>query len=395
MTNRPTGSSEWIAKLVSLRTRKRRICTPAWLTAASYAQLFETQRPSILWLHEPQRLPPNTELLFPELATQEMLDHHSRRQPELGRIGLACLPNAFVSGHSLVGTGSHLYQMAPITPLFVDQLLADSHLVGDRKLSGKSKRFVPGASALLTNWNSYTYGHWLLEGMPKLLLLKRIASQLPPLRVILPASLPAWVSEWIELLLPKAAIERYEDASEYLVCELLLMPTLLSSPEHFPHPELGRLLEDLRPFHHPTANHSGELFVSRVAPNPFRELVNQAEIEQIASDHGLTLIKPETLTIPEQIARFAHARLVVGEFGSAMHNTLFSPMRTHVFCLNWINPLQSHIGRLKHHHVGYLLPSGGKPATYALGQARVEFHIEPHTFRECLQRLIERRGQVS
>lgn len=351
---------------------------------SSYAELLRARQPALLWLHEPEPLPPNTDLLFPELAIEEIHEHHSRIEPQPSGIGIASLPNALVSGHSLVGTRSDLFLLAPITPLFVDQFLPRSPLVGNRRLSRKAKRFIPGTSLLLTNWNSCTYGHWLLEGMPKLLLLARIADRLPPLRVILPQSLPLWVAQWIELLLPQAAVERYDDATEYVQCETLLMPTLLLSPEHYPHPELAALLESVRRFARLAEKPSTQVFVSRASPNPFREMINLAEIEQIAQEQGLKIIRPETLSVPEQIAHFANAQLIVGEFGSAMHNTLFSPSGARVFCLNWMNALQSYIGRLKRQHVGYLLPSSGVPATYALDQPRVGYHIDPDVFRDCL-----------
>lgn len=376
-----------LAHFFSCPRRNRTIATPAWRTVTSYAELLHASLPSILWLHEPASLPPSTELLFPELANEEIREHHSGRQPQSSGIGIACLRNALVSGQSLVGTRSVLYLMAPITPLFVDEYLQEGGPVGDRRLSKKAKRFVPGTSILLTNWNSSTYGHWLLEGMPKLLLLRRIAHQLPPLRIVVPHSLPTWIAKWVELVLPNAAIERYDDVTEYLQCEALLMPTLLLSPEHFPHPELATLLEDVRQFSPVETRPCTRVFVSRVARNPFREMVNQAEIEQIALEEGLTLIRPETLSIPEQIAHFAQAKLIVGEFGSAMHNTLFSPPGARVFCLNWINPLQCYISQLKRQHVGYLLPSSGVPVTYVLGKARVGYHIDPRVFRSCLRTL--------
>lgn len=360
---------------------------PRWQVAASYAELLRARQPTILRLHESRPLPPNTDLLFPELANNEIRALHSDSRPQATDIGIACLPNALVSGQSLVGTPSVLYLLAPITPLFVDEYLQGDRPVGDRRLSGKAKRFIPGASTLLTNWNSSTYGHWLLEGMPKLLLLRRVAHELPPLRIVMPDSLPTWIAKWIELLLPSATIERYDDAKEYVHCESLLLPTMLLSPEHVPHPELETLLEDIRSLSTLGPGPGTRIFVARVAPSQFRQMVNQAEIEQIAVEEGLTIIKPETLSVPEQITCFAQAELIVGEFGSAMHNTVFSPNGARVFCLNWIGPLQSYIGRLKRQHVGYLLPSSGTPVTFVLGRPRVDYHIDPHLFRNCLRAL--------
>jgi O-antigen biosynthesis protein WbqL len=128
--------------------------------------------------------------------------------------------------------------------------------------------------------------------------------------------------------------------------------------------------------------------VSRLAPSLYRQLSNQAEIECIAVSEGLELVKPETLPISEQIALFASADLLVGEFGSAMHNALFSRRGTRVFCLNWINGLQSRIAQLKQQRVGYLLPSDGVPVKYVEGASLKSYHIDPDQFRKCVRALL-------
>jgi capsular polysaccharide biosynthesis protein len=209
------------------------------------------------------------------------------------------------------------------------------------------------------------------------------------LRIALPRSIGTWVSAWIEQILPDAIIETYDDRTTYLHCRTLLMPTLLSDPDHLFHPELGRLLTNLQPPISPNA-HRARLYVSRVTPSLFRHLSNQAEIEEIAINEGLELVKPETLSIAEQIALFARADLIVGEFGSAMHNALFSPPGATVFCLNWINGLQSRIAQLKQHRVGYLLPSNGVPVKYVEGAPLQSYHIDPQQFRKCLRVLLSR-----
>lgn len=392
ITGRQTRLKGRIAHLLSWPRRKRKTATPRWRDVDSYASLVCASQPSMLWLYEPQPLLPNTELLFPELATREIRELHPGTQPRPGRIGIAAMPKAVVSGQSLVGTSALLYLMAPITPLYIDQGLADQGLagggaVGNRKLSRKAKRRVRGVSILLTTWTSGTYGHWLLEGMPKLLLLRRIAHELSPLRIVLSTSLPSWIAEWTRLVLPQATFEIYDDAVEYLQCDLLLMPTQLANAEHFPHPVLATLIDELLATIPPATHAPARVFVKRSSPNIFRELTNYHDIEQIAVEEGLALIEPEKLSIPQQIAQFGAADLIVGEFGSAMHNTLFSPSGSRVFCLNWINVLQSFIGQLKRQHVGYLLPASG-PVTYRAGMPRVEYRIDPDVFRNYLRKLM-------
>jgi capsular polysaccharide biosynthesis protein len=361
-----------------------------WQRVASYEELLASRWPSIMPLHAPENPPANSELLFPELATQEIIENHFLARPQATGIGLGCLRDVLVSGQSLVGRSWLLYRLAPLTPRYVDDYLSNSLPVGDRKITRKQRIFVPGVTILVTHWNSGVYGHWLLEGMPKLLLLRQMAHHLPPLRIALPRSIGTWVSAWIEQILPDAIIETYDDRRTYLHCRTLLMPTLLTDPEHYLfHPELGRLLANLQPPVTPNTRRS-RLYVSRVAPSLFRHFANQAEIEEIAMREGLELVKPETLSMAEQIALFARADLIVGEFGSAMHNALFSPPGTVVFCLNWINGLQSRIAQLKQQRVGYLLPSNGVPVKFVEGAPRRSYRIDPQQFRKCLRVLLSR-----
>jgi hypothetical protein len=374
--------------------RARKVDTVAWHSVASYAHLLSERRPSILWLHEPAALSPNSSLLFSELVNAEIREDHFRVQPQPAGIGVACLRDTLVSGYSLVGRASTVYRLPPVTPLYVDEYLSrgsmsDDLPVGNRRLIHRRKRLVPGASVLLTHWNSGVYGHWLLEGMPKLLLLRQIAASLPPFRILLPRKLPEFVTGWIRFLLPDSDIEIYDERTEYLHCDTLLLPTLLMHPEHYFHPTLAPLVDELCRSASADAAGGRKLYVSRVASSNFRRLSNQAEIEEIAVKEGLTLVRPETFSIADQIEMFASADLVVGEFGSAMHNALFSPSQTKIFCLNWINAMQSRIAQLKHHEIGYLLPSDGTAVRYVEGSPSVTYHIDAQLFRKCLRTLLE------
>jgi capsular polysaccharide biosynthesis protein len=373
----------------------RDLIEPQWREVSSYADLVGATEPTILWLGEAVDPPPPTDLLFPELASAEVRTHHFYKPTGRARIGLACLPQAIVSGPSFVGSPAELFRLGPMTAAYIDDLMTGSYPVGDRELAGKTERIVPGVSILLTHWNVETYGHWLLEGVPKLLLLRRLADDLPPFQILLPRSAPKFVQTWIDLVLPAARVAVYDDAVEYVRVETLFVPTVLfvSRGHHF-HPELISLVEDLLP--PPRHRPDTRLFVSRVQPNHFRSMSNLAEIEDIAVAEGLQLVRPETLPLSEQIALFAHATVIVGDFGSVMHNTLFSPTGALVLCLNMVTGLQSRIAELKRQRVGYLLPSGGEAVTHKFGDPPSSYHIDPQQFRayvrECLAMNQRRAG---
>ncbi len=381
-----------ISGILRVARRARRVDTLHWAAVDSFADLLGAARPSIVWLAQPAALERNDHLLFSELANEEVRAEHFREQPEPAGVGLGCLKDAVVSGASLVGSTTTLYRLGPAAPLYIDEQLSQDALsngppVGNRRLLRRTKRNISGLSVLLTHWNSGVYGHWLLEGMPKLLLLRQVAAHLPCFRIVLPRALPEWVTRWIELVLPDVVIERYDERKEYLRCETLLIPTAVMHPEHFFHPMLSSRIDELCQSLAAPEVERRKLYVTRVAPSRYRKLANQSQIEEIAAQEGLTLFTPEQLPIAEQIRAFASADLVVGEFGSAMHGTLFSPPRTRVLCLNWINGMQSRVAQLKRQDVGYILPSDGVAVKYVPAAAPVDYHIDAQAFRRCLRRL--------
>jgi hypothetical protein len=361
-------------------------------TVPSYTNLLRATEPSVYWTDAPQTLPPNGELLFPDDADEDIRDAHRFDCRALSGFGFAAFNRVLVSGASVIGTPYSTFKLGAVVPGYIDaefdkSVRSSRVTVGRRKLIRRSRRFVPGCSVVVTHWNSFVYGHWLLECMPKLLLLARELKKLPPFRIIVPSLTLPYVTAWIERTLPGIDIERLDQKREYLCCERLLMPTLLMDPYCHFHPALLPMLDELVGTVSPRADRKN-LYVSRVAPSIFRELINREEIEGIAVEEGLTLVRPELLTIQEQMNLFAGAKLVVGEFGSAMHNTLFSGAGTRVLCLNWINELQSRIARLKSHSVGYLLPSNGKAVRFIPGAPRATYHIDPHAFRSRVRTLL-------
>lgn len=64
---------------------------------------------------------------------------------------------------------------------------------------------------------------------------------------------------------------------------------------------------------------------SRIAA---RKMVNEAEIEGIFAARGFDVIHPELLPVPDQIRLAKDAEMIAGPGGSAMHNLVFSPPET-------------------------------------------------------------------
>lgn len=68
------------------------------------------------------------------------------------------------------------------------------------------------------------------------------------------------------------------------------------------------------------------VFLSRSGlNNNITSIKNEDKIEDIFAEKGFHIVRPERLTISDQIALFSTCPLIVGSIGSAFHNILFEP----------------------------------------------------------------------
>jgi hypothetical protein len=352
----------------------------------SVDELFSATEPSILWLRDSSPCRPNLPLLA-QSDTNEEIDSGHHEAPESPPLGLAVMRGGLVSGNSIVGTDDAIFRMSDIVPTYIDYLISSGRPWIDLSLEGKEMIELRGTYVLITHLHWIIYGHWLLECLPKLLFMKDIAGDLPPFKFIVPdvPHVQPFVVSCIKSVAPNASIVCYDATSQAIKCETLLMPSLPSSRAYFFNDHINSLL------HHAGAASTEAkrlIYVGRRGYSHFRKLENRQEIESIAEQLGLEIFIPEDSVFSIQVKTFSEARLVVGEFGSSMHNALFSPMGTNVLCLNWISHLQSRVSCLRRQPTGYILPSNGKPLKFVEGAASASYHIDPDRFRRTLETLV-------
>ncbi|MDP8916483.1 MAG: glycosyltransferase 61 family protein, partial [Pseudomonadota bacterium] len=187
-----------------------------------------------------------------------------------------------------------------------------------------SKKRVERAFGLL-HFN-LIWGHWLTEMFPKLFAIRAMGERGLRAPIVLPTTAPDYVFHIIQDVLPGQELVVFDPETEYAAVRQLILPPML---QHFYvfHPYLGEAL-DTYAAPAPAPQARGRVFVSRGGMRTtyaYREMTNEAEIEAAASDLGFDVVRPETLPWREQLALFAGAGIIAGEFGSGLHNTLFSP----------------------------------------------------------------------
>ena len=238
---------------------------------------------------------------------------------------------------------------------------------------------------------NYVWGHWLTEMYPKLFLIRALNAAGITAPLVLPSTAPGYVARIARSMLPGQEIVTYDPRDEAVEIGAALLPHMLHKDYHF-HDFLRWGLER-EVLAWPRAGAVDKIFVSRGGvrtPRSFREMENEAEIEAVAQDLGLTLLRPETLPWGDQARIFSRARVVAGEFGSGLHNALLSPEGCQVVSLNWLVEVQSRIGNFRRHDVGYILPTDGRARLHSIEARAQPFSIDPDAFRRKLTIAVER-----
>jgi hypothetical protein len=361
--------------------RDHELTVVEYSTVPTVEALLEANHPAIVHLVPPATPLPNTPLLIPENASSDIIAEHFAT-PSMAPLGIVALPNVLVSGKSYVGTERSTYLLAPAVPRWVDKFIKMRQLHLEFSLIDKAEG-TTNIALLLTHWNSNQYGHWILEGLLQMLLVRRLRERLPSLSIITPRWSAREGIRWGSILLPSTPIVVYNEDTEYIRCERLLIPTILCSGPFF-HPLVNSLIDELRQLVGAEYDGNDRIYIRRPNPGTVRLLSNREEIENIAIANGLRMIAPETLPIRDQVKLFSGSRLIVGEYGSGMHNTLFSTDRALVLCLNYMDVCQSRLSQLRRYQVGYVLPSNGQPVKWQEGVGLREFHIDPTQFARAL-----------
>ncbi|MBV8786785.1 MAG: DUF563 domain-containing protein [Mycobacterium sp.] len=172
--------------------------------------------------------------------------------------------------------------------------------------------------------NNANYFHWLLEDLPRLLVLEG-AGALKDRRLLLDESTKPWQLD----LLSRLGIEReqlvFDNFTHPLACRDIALPSRLSS-RGVCHPHAVHFLRDrLLPSGGPiTAKPGKRLFLTRKSV-PGRSMINADEVTHHFRRAGFVFVDPSALSIDEQIDLFADAEVIAGPAGAALTNLLFAP----------------------------------------------------------------------
>lgn len=250
---------------------------------------------------------------------------------------IACLPNGRVFGPGNVITPDGRSIARDVSPDFGKP--ADQHWLLNYK-SIRPPTLLTGETAVVAVPLGDGYCHWLLDELPRLLVLR----QRKPESVIA-HSRPRFIREAMVFGEFPLNIVREPTRYSHFECERLIVPVLDGEPGR-PSVRTSRLLTEFAAPLIATAPAFGErLYISRENASR-RRVVNHAELWRHLESRGFTKIVAESLTWKEQINAFAHAKVIVAPHGAGMANLVFCRPETRViefFNRAYVNPCFEHV----------------------------------------------------
>ena len=304
--------------------------------------------------------------------------------------GIIAIAQAHIFGSTLVyrerGDSQEILELEQ-NFLSVDTATAGLAQMEKQRAAGILRvRDIEGEVVILSGFPYQLYGHWMVDFMPRLQMLRVSGRRLSNLRFLLPSDLPDFALEWLALAGVKPdQIIPYDPDSDLCQCEHVLIPTnLRSGGRALPSMAQAALWMTQIACSEPVSP-TRSLYISRESwGNITRKLENYEEVEGIMGDHGFEIVYPEKLSIAGQAELFASAKIIAGDYGSGLHNTIFSYPMTPVIALRGteLHPgfLQSGLCEIRSQPLSYIF---GR--TWTDDRSFQHYEIGANDLHRCLQ----------
>jgi hypothetical protein len=279
---------------------------------------------------------------------------------------------AVLPGARLCGTMCHI-----VTP--DDKLLAEFSLEWKKRPEHRSiyerptlppLRELPGTAALLAIKDSGVYYHWMLDVLPRLLLLRRCGI-VPDYYILNGHRQAPFQLATLEMLgVPRSRIV-YSSDTLHIQPEKLVVPGFTSGIRarwacDFLRTGMmvGQGIEPVQGYE--------RIYISREQARK-RKLLNETEALGVLEKRGFRKVTLEALPLREQIRIFASAQIVAGPHGAGFTNLLFSRPGTKVielFSPNLVHTCYPILSSLIGHRHYYLVGEGERPPEFVNPHAR-------------------------
>lgn len=239
------------------------------------------------------------------------------------------------------------------------------------------------------NWGISTWGHFLIFMLPRLMVAEQLGAKLKDMKVLMSNHTPQWQFDALEQLfgISRQQVEFFDPWKERIVIENAIVPQMLLTSAGF-HPQASGIFSALRKraLALPMDGFRRDEKFLLIDRTPYvKQSVSQnrraRNFDQLAASlrkicAGVFVADPSGFSLARQATLFAGARIIVGEYGSALHNSIFGKPSQIVVSIGELNELQSRICALMGQtHVVVPLAMTGE---YDIPVEAVCAALEPH-----------------
>jgi len=214
-----------------------------------------------------------------------------------------------------------------------------ANLSDDARRRGRKE--IPGLSLSLLQHAATNYSHWLVQGVPRLELARRVVDLSTIDHVLVNEGAPPVVHLALERLgVQPDVVMSVPKSTPMLVCERLLVPTPVTDRSGIPAWSQA-FLHDLFPRGITDVGRAKHLLVVR-GRDDRRQIMNLDAVLEELESRGFVPTEMEGLSPDEQATLFGAAEVIVAEHGAALANVVFARPGTHVIELigantvNWV-----------------------------------------------------------
>jgi hypothetical protein len=211
---------------------------------------------------------------------------------------------------------------------------------------------------------SFNYYHWMLDALPRLYALKQLKDQCT---LILPensseietASILAFLKD-----IPQLVNTLPISNNETFLCEKMFFTPCISRDMCPPprDPVLAYVKETLikhMPDEYSANNRHGEMIYLSRSEMHRRRILNEEEFLPTLRALGFTILRPERMSLWEQIKCFQHAKVIIGAHGASLTNLIFSndAYVCELFSSNYLHCHYMMLSKQLGHKYSYILGS--------------------------------------
>lgn len=195
----------------------------------------------------------------------------------------------------------------------------DTHL--DIPLAASEIEIGAASHALCGAGGNRNYGHWWSNIVPALLI-PPFSGTFSETVILMPKIRSKWQTDTLELIPEARGKAVFVDEHVAVNCTSLKFVPRITWSDYFPHPSRMKIISELKRRAGAERKASKKIYLSR-ADSTIRKLVNEAEIEKIATQYGFEPVVMTGKSVAEQIRIFSSATHVIGPHGAGLANVIF------------------------------------------------------------------------